>query len=182
MPGEAGRRSTAGDIPDVLNNNISHPPPPPGKRKKYNKPKRQDCTNRVNPEDRRREEIVGHEVNVPPSSNDELNQDNEVESSVCSDGAPATALSSTTPQPPPPPTPASPTPTPPPPRHYFPIFSSSKTQFKPRRKAKSKGKVLNPPKFKYQKLPTIFAPTNLNYPRVPDESLVNVRRGSDDKP
>ena len=46
----------------------------------------------------------------------------------------------------------------------------------------SSKKVLDHPKFKYQKLSNIFAPANLNYPRVPDEPQVNVRRGSDDKP
>ena len=110
-----GRKKKHRDIPDVLNNNTSLPPPPPGKRKKYNKPKRQDCTNRVNPEECRRVEIVGQEVNVTPSSNEELNQDTEVESQVCSDGASTPPLSSTTSPPLPPPTPSSPSLTPPPP-------------------------------------------------------------------
>ena len=171
-----GRKKKHRDIPDILNNNISHPPPPPGKRKKYNKPKRQDCIERVNPEECRRKEIVGHEVNVTPSSNEELNQVTEVESPVCSDGASTPPLSLS----PQPPTSSSPTPTPPPSRHNFPIFTSSKTQFKPRRK--SKAKVLSPPKFKYQKISSIFRPANLNYPRVPYESLVNVTRKPKDKP
>ena len=81
-----------------------------------------------------------------------------------------------------PPTSSSPTPTLPPSRHNFPIFTSSKTQFKPRRKSKSKAKVLSPPKFKYQKISSIFRPDNLNYPQVPDESLVNVTRKPEDKP
>ena len=145
-----------------------------GKRKKYNKSKRQDCTERVNSEECRREDNVGLEVNVPPSNNEELNQVAEVESLVCSDGASTTPLSPTTSPSQPPATSSSPTPTPPPPRHNFPIFTSSKTQFKPRRKSKVK-KVLSPPKFNYQKISSIFHP-------VRDESRAKVTRRSEDKP
>ena len=183
-----GRKKKHRDSPDVLNNNISNPLPPPGKRKKYFKNKRQECTTRVDPEERR-EEIVGHEANALPPSTEELIRDTEVKSPVCSDGASTPPLSPTTPPPPPAATPpsasltqSSPTPTPAPPRHNFPIFTSSKTQFKPRRKPKSKVKVLDHPKFKFQKLSTIFCPENFNYPRGPDESQVKVRRRSDDKP
>ena len=168
-----GRKKKQRDIPDVLNNNISNPRPPPGKRKKYNKPKRQDCTERVNSEECRREDNVGHEVNVPPSNNEELNQVTEVKSPVCSDGASTTPLSPTTSPSQPPATSSFPTPTPPPPRHNFPIFTSSKTQFKPRRK--SKVKVLSPPKFKYQKISSIFHP-------VRDESRAKVKGRSEDMP
>ena len=65
-----GRKKKHRDSPDVLNNNISNPLPPPGKRKKYFKNKRQECTTRVDPEERR-EEIVGHEANALPPSTEE---------------------------------------------------------------------------------------------------------------
>ena len=176
-----GRKTKHRDSPDVLNNNISNPLPPPGKRKKYFKTKRQECTTKINPEESSREEIVGQEANVPALCTEEPIHVTEVTSPVCSGGASITPPPPATP-PSAPLTPSSSTPPPPIPRHNFPIFTSSKAQFKPRRKVKSKGKVLDPPKFKYQKLSNIFTPANLNYPRVPDESQVNVRRGSDDKP
>ena len=59
------------DVPEVLRNDIISPlAPPPGKRKKYIL-NRQVHTDRVDPEECRRKDIVGSESRVPPPSKDE---------------------------------------------------------------------------------------------------------------
>ena len=44
------------------------------------------------------------------------------------------------------------------------------------RKQPRKKKVLDPPTFQYKKLSNVFSQSRTNYPRVPDESPVDVKR------
>ena len=63
------------DVPEVLKNDIISPlAPPPGKRKKFIL-KRQVHTDRVDPEECRRKDIVGSESSVTPPSKDEPKHD-----------------------------------------------------------------------------------------------------------
>ena len=63
-------------------------------------------------------------------------------------------------------------------QHNLPISKLSKRPFKPRRTSK-KGKVLDPPNFKYHKISSIFGRAQPN-PQVRDESLAKVLRGPGD--
>ena len=73
------------DVPEVLKNDIISPlAPPPGKRKKYIL-KRQVNTDRVDPEECSRTEIVGSESRVPPPSQDEPKHDAHITSLTSSD-------------------------------------------------------------------------------------------------